>query len=86
MLAQNMLRTYDVKQVLSEKNGFDDSFDVTKCLQRVEISYLLHMCAPCSKLPSDISGMIITQFTSGGSLHFRLSSRLLNSQHNEINE
>ena len=26
-----------------KKIGFDDSFDVTKCLQQIEISYLLHM-------------------------------------------
>ena len=28
-----------------EKNiGFDDSFDVTKCLQQIEIPDVLHMC------------------------------------------
>ena len=31
MVAQDMLRTYKVKQVFSEKNGFDDSFDSKTC-------------------------------------------------------
>ena len=34
---------------------FDDSFDVTKCLQKVEIPDL---CAPISGLPSTISTMV----------------------------
>ena len=39
MAAQNMLRTYDVKWVFLEKKiVFDDSFDVTKCLQKIEMS------------------------------------------------
>ena len=38
MVAQGMLRTYEVKVVLSETNfGFDDSFEVFKCLQQIEI-------------------------------------------------
>ena len=46
MVAQFMLRTYDVKWVISEKIfGFDDFFDLTKCLRQIEISDLLHMCA-----------------------------------------
>ena len=46
MVAQNMLRTYDVKQVFSENNfGFNDSFDVTKCPQQIEMPDLLNMCA-----------------------------------------
>ena len=32
---------------------FDDSFDVTKCLQVIEIPVLIHMFAPCSELPSN---------------------------------
>ena len=33
MLAQNMLRTYDINKVFFEKKiEFDDSVDVTKCL------------------------------------------------------
>ena len=45
-IAQNMLRTYDVKYGFSNKKfGFDDSFDVTKCLQQIEMPDLLHMCA-----------------------------------------
>ena len=36
MVALNMMRTYEVKYVVSEKKktGFDDSFDVTKRLQQ----------------------------------------------------
>ena len=46
MVAQNMLRTYEIKWVVSEKkSGFGNSFDVTKCLQQFEIHDLLHMCA-----------------------------------------
>ena len=36
----------------------DDSFDVTQCLQQIEISNLLHICAPCSELPPNISTMV----------------------------
>ena len=34
-----MLRTYDVIEVFSEKKniGFDDSFDVTKYIQQIEM-------------------------------------------------
>jgi len=28
-----------------KKIGFDDSFDVTKCLQQIEMPDLLHVCA-----------------------------------------
>ena len=42
--AQNMLRTFDVK-FPKKIFGFDDSFDITKCLQQIEIPDLLHMCA-----------------------------------------
>ena len=46
MVAQNLLRTYDENYVFTEKKiGFDDSFDVTKCLQIIEMPDLLHMCA-----------------------------------------
>ena len=45
MEAKNMLPTYDVKLVISEKKlGFDDTFNVTKCHQQSEIPDLLHMC------------------------------------------
>ena len=56
MVAQNMLRTY-VKYVFSEerKIGFFDA--VTIGLQQIEIPDLLHMFAPCTKLPSNISTM-----------------------------
>ena len=46
MVAQKKLRTHYVKQVFSEKGiGFDDSFDVPKCLQQIEMPDLVHMCA-----------------------------------------
>ena len=46
MVAQIMLRTYKVKNIFSEKkNGFFDSFDLTKCLQQIEIPNFLHMSA-----------------------------------------
>ena len=59
MVAQNMLRTYQVKWVFPRKRlRFDDYFVITKCLQQIEISSLLHMCAPCSELPSNISTLV----------------------------
>ena len=46
MLAQNMLRTYDINKVFFEKKiEFDDSLDATKCLQQIEMPDLLHVCA-----------------------------------------
>ena len=46
MVAQKMLRKYDVKKVYSEKKiGFDDSFDVNKCIIQIEIPALLFMSA-----------------------------------------
>ena len=62
MVAQNMLRTYKVKKFFPEKKiKIDDSIDVAKCLQQIEIPDLLHMCAPCSALPSYISIMCETE-------------------------
>ena len=46
MVAQNMLRMFDVKKGLFRKKpGFDDISDVTKCLQQIELPDFLHMCA-----------------------------------------
>ena len=46
MVAQIMLRTFDVKNGIFRKNiEFNDSFDVTKCLQQIEIPDSLSMCA-----------------------------------------
>ena len=47
MVAHFMLRTYDVNKAFFEKKKieFDDSFDVTKCLQQIEMPDLLHVCA-----------------------------------------
>ena len=38
-----------------KKIGFDECFDVTICLQLIEFSDVLRMCAMCSELPSNIS-------------------------------
>ena len=58
MVAQNMLRTYDVKQVILANVGFDNSFDVTKCLQQIEIPDLLCMCALWNEQPTNIETMV----------------------------
>ena len=51
-----MLRTYGVKKAfLLKKSGLMTLFGVTKCLRQIEISDFLHMYAPCSKLPSNVS-------------------------------
>ena len=58
MIAQNMLRTYKGKLILLKNNfEFDDTFDVTKCLKQIDLPDLFHMCAPCAKLPSNITEM-----------------------------
>ena len=48
MVAQKMLLTYkmNIKKVLSKKIGFDDSSDVTKCLQQNEI-HAFHNVLSC---------------------------------------
>ena len=47
MVAHFTLRTNDENKVFfrEKKIGFDDSFDVTKCLQQIEMPDLLHVCA-----------------------------------------
>ena len=57
LVAYFMMFTCEVKYRLfrEKKIGFDNSFDVTKCLQQIKIPGLLPMCAPCSELPSYIS-------------------------------
>ena len=57
-----MLRTYDVKY---KKFGFDDSFDVIKCLQQIDCD-LLNMSANCNEHPSNIKPMV---FTGSGALY-----------------
>ena len=44
MVAHFTLRTYDVNKVFfrRKKNEFDDSFDVTKCLQQIETAICAH--------------------------------------------
>ena len=58
MVAQNMLRMYEVKYVFPKKIGFGNSFELTKCIQQIEISDLLHLCAPCSDVPYTVRGLI----------------------------
>ena len=47
MVAHFTLRTYDVNKVFfrEKKIEFDDPFDVTKCLQQIEMPDLFHVCA-----------------------------------------
>ena len=69
MVAHFRLRTYDVnKAFFRKKIEFYDSFDVTKCLQQVEIYDLIRVCAPCSKLPSNISTMVFIKVKKGQNL------------------
>ena len=43
---------FKVKQVFPEKKSdMTIFFDVTECLQQIEMPDLLHICAPCSELP-----------------------------------
>ena len=62
MVAQNKLRTYEIKKVFAKKKRFYDSFYVTKCLQQIEIPDILHICTPCSELPFYIGTMTIFQY------------------------
>ena len=41
---------------------FDDSFDVTKCLQQIEKPDLLHVCAQSNKQPSNLKTMILSRW------------------------
>ena len=55
MVAHFTLRTNDENKVFFPKKiGFDDSFDVTKCLQQIEMPDLLHVCATSNEQPSII--------------------------------
>ena len=57
MVANFTLRkNYENKVFFRKKKiGFDVSFDITKCLKLIKMHELLHMCAPCSELTSNIS-------------------------------
>ena len=45
MVTHFTLRTNDENKVFFRKKiEFDDSFDVTKCLQQIEMLDLLHVC------------------------------------------
>ena len=43
-----------------KKIGFDDSFDVTECLQQIEMPDLLHVCAEWNEQPSNIKTIGLT--------------------------
>ena len=46
MVPHFTLRKYDVNKVFFRKKiGFDNSFDVRKCLQQIEMPNYLHVCA-----------------------------------------
>ena len=46
MVAHFRLRAYDVKKFFFRKKiGFNDSFDVTKCVKQLGMPDLLHVCA-----------------------------------------
>ena len=47
MVAHFTLRTYDVNKVFFQKKKieFDNSFDVTECLEQIENPDLPHVCA-----------------------------------------
>ena len=78
-VAHNMLRTFEVKQVFSEKKiGLDDYINVIKCLQQIEIPNLLHMCATGSELASNISTVRHT-YSMHFSTLYALSSILTHS-------
>ena len=44
MVVQNMWRTYEKYVFFRKKIGFDDSFDITKCLQRLPDVYDQDIC------------------------------------------
>ena len=60
IVVQKMLRARMMwSRALREKKiGYDDSFDVIKCLQKIEIPVLLHMCAKWFEQPSNMKTMI----------------------------
>ena len=74
--------TEEVAHVLTKiglyrkKIGFDDSFDVNKCFQQIDKAYLLHICAQCSELPSNISIMAST-YSFRASRYFGLKMNYL---------
>ena len=45
LLISRCARMMKTRSFSEKKIGFADSFDVTKCLQQIEMPYLLHVCA-----------------------------------------
>ena len=52
MVTQNMLRTCEGKQDLSEINFEFVTLDLSKSLEQIKLPISLHTCAPISELPS----------------------------------
>ena len=62
MVAQNMLRALEKKWVFSKikkKIRFATALDLNKCLRLINMTISLCRRAPISKLPSNISTMIV---------------------------
>ena len=57
MVTQNMLRTFEGKYDFSEeeKIRFMTALDLNECLIQIKEPRSLHMCAPVSVLPSNVS-------------------------------
>ena len=61
MVVHFTVRAYVVNKVFFwKKIGFDDSFDVNKCLQQIEMPDLLHiMCPWWNEQPSNIETIYV---------------------------
>ena len=57
MVTQNMLRTFEGKYDFSEekKIRFMTALDLNECLIQIKEPRSIHMCAPISVLPSNVS-------------------------------
>ena len=57
LLISRCARIMKTRSFSDKKFGFDDSFDVTKCLQQIEMSDLLHVCAYLNEQPTNLKNM-----------------------------
>ena len=57
LLISRCARMMKTRSFSEKKIGFDDSFDVTKCLQQIEMPDLLHVSAKLNEQPSNIKTM-----------------------------
>ena len=64
-----------------KKIGFDDSVDVTKCLEQIEMPELLHMCAPCYELPSNRSTMVWSALSKVTETSYRIVLCVVHTSH-----